>query len=333
MDKTVRAALAGIWVCLGSVSLSACCTDCPPCGTTSDVVQSSQDTKTWEGFEDESCLAGMCMSDEDCEKGFQCSFAIDTGLADRGRCQELGCGSQGSVCDEDQFCAPGLVCNHYYATLEQQGEAGQEGQSVEPKAQCQPPGTDGAPCSDSDECDYGYGCNLYYAMPQCRKRHEYGNLCSSSGDCHHIEDEPGICSMMDRPCFFGLEDCIEEAGSEESLSFGYCQPEGDVGDSCLEDNDCIYEWGDGSGLKKLRCIFENDLVNEYGSPKGHCRAPGGPNQFSNSLCLGHKQCPVGEFCIHIPGHCGVPGEEGEECDNGAPCAYGLKCAEGICVDS
>ena len=270
------------------------------------------------------CLTVMCTTNDDCDSGYHCNMAVDTGQADRGKCQELGCGPEGSVCSEDAQCTNDLLCNDHYGKGVEEQCKDEELDYCPPTApRCQP-GYEAELCHYDSDCREGLFCNDNYTPPQCQDGEEW-DLCTSKSDCRQSsKEDPLTCNLAGAPCFFGdVAGCDED--SHDADRKGVCASPGGEYDSCLEDKDCSDDdW------PKLRCVHAGDEGNSTTKIWGHgrCLQPGGYG--SRDDCHSNSACPEGEYCIPTKGQCGQGASAGSPCVNFTECRPGNLCEEGVC---
>lgn len=300
-------------------------------GTTGNVAAAgfvAEECVNWEFF---------CTHETLCPAGQACNTGVHTGQQWRGVCATLGCGPNGSVCSDNTFCQGNLVCNEYYRLGVEPSEDDplMSVDGVPLKAQCRP-AEEGQYCREDDDCAHkltGLFCNSNYEPRQCRWN-GLGDLCGGDGDCEK-DDEIGklTCNYGMLPCFLGTNpDCESEPFTSWNArpNYGYCSPRLDLGEPCMDDNDCLYE-SEISG-DRLKCLRLDEPGYDPDGTDGQCYAPASGTTDS-TLCSTKSDCEDDHVCMAMPGTCQKISNEGEPCVNSSYCYPSNDCMDGTCQSS
>jgi hypothetical protein len=228
----------------------------------------------------------------------------------------LECESPGSVCNKtgecaDPFCCPGTC------VIPAGIDGSCAANPCEPGAYCVEglcrPGDADSPCSSSSQCDIGLWCSA----GTCQAELESGAACTVFEQCPGPEvclippgGKSGTCARIDQPDAACDESCfgmvcvqpdasqlgtctplLDEEGAdcadfycaadfECSPATNQCDPRGDVGDPCSNE--------DGNRCK-LHLFCDNVITGEA---TGHCSAP----QPDNERCTQDVHCQSG-VCV------------------------------------
>jgi Cys-rich repeat protein len=243
----------------------------------------------------------------------------------------VGCGPQERLCQSDDDCLYGEVCDKQACVPKPAFKCKRDADCSAPTPRCDvASGTCQARCGSNQDCGSGMVCQ----QGSCER--DPSIECVSITDCKARQVcDNGVCKDDTRIQCQNDSDCVREA-------YKFCDTKGSCAWECKVDGDC----GSFQACKEHRCQDTGECQGD-----ADCALPKGRCDLTNRTCVGclsNRDCPADKVCQNLVcaekpgckanGDCRVPTPVCQvssgtcrECVSDADCPTGEACRNYTCL--